>query len=117
MKKSKVPAKPAPYDIKKQWHWGRAMRELVIADFLKDGRVLVPGEYTGEGPATDDGTGALRTVGGIQVGAADYAAGTMWVGRKLREGDLPAGPGAKVEAKGIESKAIEGKAGGAPSAD
>jgi len=77
----------------------------------------VPGEYTGEGPATDDGSGALRTVGGIQVGAADYAAGTMWVGRKLREGDLPAGPGAKVEAKGTESEAVERKTGGAPSAD
>jgi hypothetical protein len=94
MKKSKPPARPAPYDIKKQWHWGRAMRELRIADFLKEGRLLVPGEYTGEGPATDDGTGALRTVGGIQVGAVDHANGTMWVGRKLREGDLPAPPAA-----------------------
>jgi hypothetical protein len=95
MKKSKPSARPAAkgtYDIKKQWHWGRAMRELRIADFLKDGRVLVPGDYTGEGPATDDGTGALRTVGGIQVGAANYETGMMWVGRKLREGDLPSRP-------------------------
>lgn len=95
MKKSNPPGKTAAsrYDIKKQWHWGRGMRELRIADFLKDGRLLVPGEYTGEGPATDDGTGALRTVGGIQVGAANYETGLMWVGRKLREGDLPAKPG------------------------
>ncbi|WP_285410892.1 hypothetical protein [Variovorax sp. efr-133-TYG-130] len=93
MKKSKPPKKAGTYDIKKQWHWGRAMRELRIADFLKDGRLLVPGEYTGEGPATDDGTGALRTVGGIQVGAANYETGMMWVGRKLREGDLPSKPG------------------------
>lgn len=109
MKKSRTAAKPGIYDIKKQWHWGRAMRELRIADFLREGRVLVPGEYTGEGPATDDGTGALRTVGGIQVGAADYAAGTMWVGRKLREGDLPAVP-AVPSGPG-------GKKDGAPSAD
>jgi hypothetical protein len=92
VKKKSTPNKPAPYDLKQQWHWGRGMRQLRIADYLKDGRVLVPGEYTGEGPATDDGTGALRTVGGIQVGSADYETGMMWVGRKLRDGDLPGKP-------------------------
>jgi hypothetical protein len=81
-----------PYDIKERWHWGRGMRHLRISDFLMDGRILVPGDLTGDGPATDDGTGALRTVGGIQVGSADYETGYMWVGRRLQEGDLPGKP-------------------------
>jgi hypothetical protein len=68
------------------------MRQLRIADFLKDGHLLVPGDLAGEGSATDDGTGALCTVGGVQVGSADYATGLMWVGRKLREADLPGKP-------------------------
>jgi len=89
VKKSKPASSPTSFDLKQHWHWGRGMRQLRIADFLKDGRLLVPGDLTGEGPATDDGTGALRTVGGVQVGSADYATGLMWVGRKLREGDLP----------------------------
>ena len=92
VKKSKPASSPKSFDLKQHWHWGRGMRQLRIADFLKDGRLLVPGDLTGEGPATDDGTGALRTVGGVQVGSADYETGLMWVGRKLREGDLPSKP-------------------------
>lgn len=79
-------------DPKKSWMWGRAFRTYKLAEFPPGFRITVPASYTGEGEALEDAQGALRLANGQQVGRVDRTQGEVLLGRKLREGDLPAKP-------------------------